>query len=140
MDNYGLFPFPTGTDRLYYFIEMYYLGASSRHKEEAIRFLDFLTSPEIQQKHLGNFGAVSVVKGLTYPTDQRALDAEWVEIFDSFDATFVNGDQAFPLAVTTEYFRIHNSIATGDLDPTQAGAEFQKFIDNYKAEQGQKTE
>jgi raffinose/stachyose/melibiose transport system substrate-binding protein len=94
-------------------------------------------SPEVQQEYVGDFGAIPVVKGLTFPDDQHSLDAEWNDLITQFDATFVNGDQAFPLAVTTEYFRIHNSIATGDLDPTEAGAEMQTFIDNYKAEQEQ---
>jgi raffinose/stachyose/melibiose transport system substrate-binding protein len=134
-DNIGIFAFPTGTGRIYYFVEMWYVGASSRHKEEAVEWLDYFMSPEVQQEYVGDFGAIPVVKGLTFPDDQHSLDAEWNDLITQFDATFVNGDQAFPLAVTTEYFRIHNSIATGDLDPTEAGAEMQTFIDNYKAEQ-----
>ncbi len=44
--------------------------------------------------------------------------------------TFVNGDQAFPLAVTTEYWRIINQVATGDIDPAAAAGDLQTFIDN----------
>ena len=43
-------------------------------------------------------------------------------------ATFVNGDQAFPLNVTTEYWRVINEVATDNLDPKAAAGELQKFI------------
>ena len=41
----------------------------------------------------------------------------------------MNSDQAFPLDVTNEFWRIQNLVATDQLDPASAGAEFQKFID-----------
>lgn len=128
--DYGLFVFPTGTGRLYAFNQMDYVGANSQHKPEAEKFLDYLSSPEVQAKYLGTFGSTSVTQGLTPPADQEPLDAQWVEILSSAKGVFENADQAFPLDVTTEYWRIMNLVATGGLDPTQAGAEFQKFLDN----------
>ena len=47
---------------------------------------------------------------------------------DQFDSVFVNGDQAFPLDVTTEYFRVINEVAGDNLDPKDAAAALQKFI------------
>jgi raffinose/stachyose/melibiose transport system substrate-binding protein len=41
----------------------------------------------------------------------------------------MNNDQNLSLSQTTEYWRIQNLVATGELDPADAGAEFQKFID-----------
>lgn len=128
--NYGLFLFPTGTGRLYAFNQMNYVGANSDHKQEAAQFLDYLSSPEVQAKYLGTFGSTSVTQGLAAPTDQEPLDAQWVKILGSSKGVFENADQAFPLEVTTEYWRIQNLVATGGLDPAQAGAEFQKFLDN----------
>jgi raffinose/stachyose/melibiose transport system substrate-binding protein len=40
----------------------------------------------------------------------------------------VNGDQAFPLAQTTEYWRIINEVASDNLDPAKAAGEMQAFI------------
>ena len=37
-------------------------------------------------------------------------------------------DQAFPLDVTTEYFRVINEVVSDHLDPKSAGGELQKFI------------
>lgn len=130
LSNYGLFPFPTGTGRLYAFNQMNYVGANSQHKDEAIKFLDYLSSPEVQEKYLGTFGSTSVTQGLTPPAEQRPLDAEWTEILGAAQGVFENADQAFPLEVTTEYWRIMNSVAIGEMDPATAGAEFQKFLDN----------
>lgn len=130
LSNYGLFAFPTGTGRLYAFNQMNYVGANSQHKEEAVKFLDYLSSPEIQEKYLGVFGSTSVTQGLTPPADQRPLDAEWTQILAAAQGVFENGDQAFPLDITTEYWRIMNSVAIGEIDPANAGAEFQKFVDN----------
>jgi raffinose/stachyose/melibiose transport system substrate-binding protein len=131
--NYGMFPFPTGTNRLYFFAEMLYLGEASPHKEAAIKFLDYISSPDVQQANLGNFGAISIDKDIDYGTDRRPLDAEWSEIFTNLSEVYEPGDQAFPLAVNTEYWRIQNGVLTGDIDPTEAAGMVQTFIDNFKA-------
>ena len=130
LNNYGVFVFPTGTGRLYAFNEMNYVGANSPNKEAAIKFLDYLSSPEVQSKYLGSFGSTTVTKGVTPPATQRPLDAEWTEILAGAKGVFENADQAFSLAVTTEYWRIMNAVAIGDIDPKNAGAELQKFIAN----------
>ena len=132
--NYGMFPFPTGTDRLYFFAEMLYITAGSPQRDAAVRFLDYLTSDEVQQAHLGNFGAISVNRNVDYGEDRRDLDAEWSEIFASSSEVYEPGDQAFPLAVNTESWRIQNGVLTGEIDPNEAAAQLQTFIDNYKAE------
>ncbi len=131
--NYGMFPFPTGSNRLYFFAEMLYVGEKSPNKEAAIKFLDYISSPEVQQANLGNFGAISIVKEIDYGTNRRPLDAEWSEIFAQLTEVYEPGDQAFPLAVNTESWRIQNGVLTGDIDPNEAATQLQTFIDNYKA-------
>jgi raffinose/stachyose/melibiose transport system substrate-binding protein len=132
--NYGIFPFPTGTNRLYAFAENLYINAASQHKEEAVAFLDYLTSTSVQEANLGVFGAISVNQEVAYPEDRRPLDVEWSEIFNQFSEVYEPGDQAFPLAVNTEYWRIQNGILTGTIPASEAAAMLQTFIDNYKAE------
>jgi raffinose/stachyose/melibiose transport system substrate-binding protein len=61
-------------------------------------------------------------------TSAEPLDLAWTKIFSQFDSVFVNGDQAFPLDVTTEYFRVINEVAGDNLDPKDAAAALQKFI------------
>ena len=134
--NYGMFPFPTGTDRLYAFAENLYVTAGSPHREAAIKFLDYMTSTEVQQEHLGIFGAISVNQQVEYPADRRPLDVEWSDIFAQFSQVYEPGDQAFPLAVNTEYWRIQNGVIIGDIAAADAAGLLQDFIDNFLADNG----
>ncbi|WOF22890.1 extracellular solute-binding protein [Microbacterium betulae] len=128
-EDVGIFPFPTGTDRLYGFGEAYYVNAATDHPDEAAAFLDFLTSEEGQEIAGSNWGALSVNKDV--PVDEsNPLNAVWADVFAASDAgMYTNNDQNFSTAETTEYWRIQNSVLTGDLDPADAGAEFQAYRD-----------
>jgi raffinose/stachyose/melibiose transport system substrate-binding protein len=128
-DDYGIFPFPTGTDRLYFFAEMLYPAASSEQLDKAIEFVDHFTSDDVQQEFASAFGAISVNRNVTND-DPTAMESEWVEIFDAAEEVYEPGDQAFPLDVNTEYWRIQDGIITGDVDPNEAAAQLQAFIDN----------
>jgi raffinose/stachyose/melibiose transport system substrate-binding protein len=129
LDEFGIFPFPTGTDRLYGFAEYHYISTKSEHPELAAAFLDYMLSTEVQQELLGKVATTSVNSQVEY-TDLRPMDAEWVEIFKNYSAVYMNGDQAFPLDVTTEYFRVINEVASQKLDAAGATQALQTFIDN----------
>jgi raffinose/stachyose/melibiose transport system substrate-binding protein len=129
--DFAVFPFPTGTNRLYGFAEYNYVSTKSKNPDAAAKFLDFLSSTPVQQTHLGEFGTISVNKHVEY-TSAEPLEVAWRKIFGSYSGVFVNGDQAFPLTVTTEYWRIINQVATDSLDPNAAAGELQKFIANAK--------
>jgi raffinose/stachyose/melibiose transport system substrate-binding protein len=128
-DAYGILPFPTGTDRLYFFAEMFYPAAASGQLDTAIDFLDLFSSAEVQQQFAGAFGAISTNKNVTVD-NPSAMESEWVEIFDAAEQVYEPSDQAFPLDVFTEYVRIQDGIITGDVDPNEAAAQLQTFIDN----------
>jgi raffinose/stachyose/melibiose transport system substrate-binding protein len=130
LENYGIFPFPTGTDRLYFFAEMLYPAASSDQMDAAVSFLDYFTSDEVQQANIGAFGSIPVNKNASYGDAARPLDAEWVDIFNAASEVYEPGDQAFPLDVNTESWRIQDGVLTGDIDPNEAAAQLQAFIDN----------
>lgn len=127
--DFDIFPFPTGTDRLYGFAEYFYVSTKSKSPDAAAMFLDYLASAEVQQAHLGEFGSISVNAGVTYE-NLSPLDQQWLDIFAAYTTTFVNGDQAFPLDVTTEYFRVINEVASDILPPTEAAGAMQTFIAN----------
>ena len=132
ISNFGLFLFPTGTGRLYFFSEYFYVAAKSPNKDAAADFLNFITSPEEQQKYLGKFSSISVVKSVDYKADPVELDKQWRQIFADSKDTYANGDQAFPLDVTTEYWRIINSVASDTMQPADAAKGMQTFIANRK--------
>lgn len=129
LETYGIFPFPTGTGRLYGFAEYNYISSKSQNPDIAAKFLDYFISTEVQQAVLGSFSTTSINKNVEY-ADLRPLDQEWVDIFNEYDEVYMNGDQAFPLDVTTEYFRVINEVASGNLAPADAGTTLQTFIDN----------
>lgn len=132
IDNFGLFLFPTGTDRLYFFDEYFYVSAHSANKDAAAAFLDFATSPAEQQKYLGTFGTISVDKGIDYTGQTQPLQKQWNAILSKTTGTFVNGDQALPLDVTTEYWRVINRVADGTMDAGAAATAMQTFMSNRK--------
>ena len=124
----GLFLPPTGTNRLYFFSEDFYVDSKSKHASTDEAFLDFITSPKEQQKYLGTFSAVSVDRDIDYSKLTEPLDVQWRGVLDQATATYANGDQAFPLDVTTEYWRVINHVAEGTMQPDAAAKDMQDFI------------
>ncbi|MDR3440269.1 ABC transporter substrate-binding protein [Telmatospirillum sp.] len=129
--DFDVFPIPTGTDRLYSFAEYYYVSSKSKAPDAAAKFLDYLLSDEVQQKYLGVIGSISVNAHVKYD-NVDALNQRWLDIFAKYTKTFVNGDQAFPLNVTTEYFRVINEVASGSIAPENGGKTLQIFISANK--------
>jgi raffinose/stachyose/melibiose transport system substrate-binding protein len=127
--DYDLFPFPTGTDRLYGFAEYLYVSSKSPQADDAAKFLDFMLSDKAQQDNLGAFGSISINANVKYDKVDQ-LDQKWMDIFAKYTKIFMNGDQAFPLDVTTEYFRVINEVASGNMKPEDAGKAMQTFIAN----------
>jgi raffinose/stachyose/melibiose transport system substrate-binding protein len=127
---YSAFPFPTGTQRLYGFGVNFLVNPNGK-KDLAAKFLDFFISDKAQQENLGSFGPLGVNKNVVNK-EADALDKTWLDLFGKFNATFVNGDQGFPLDVTTEYFRVINAVATDTLEAPKAAATLQAFIDKRK--------
>ncbi len=125
--DYGLFPFP-GASRLYGFGEYNYISTKSKNPDIAAKFLDYLESTPVQQANVDLFGGPANVNKNVKSTSTEPLDLAWTKIFGQFNDVFVNGDQAFPLDVTTEYFRVINEVASDRLDPKAAAGELQKFI------------
>jgi raffinose/stachyose/melibiose transport system substrate-binding protein len=128
-DDFGVFVFPTGTDRLYSFAEYLYVSSKSPNAEAALKFLDFMASDAVQQEHLGAFAAISVNQNIRYD-DVTPLEQEWIDIFATHPGTYAPADQAFPLDVNTEFWRVINEVASDNLAPEEAAGAMQTFIAN----------
>lgn len=128
-DDIGIITFPTDTGRLYGFGEAFYINAASGKADLAAKFLDFGTSTEGQEIVGSAWAALSVNKDVAVD-DSNPLNAVWADLFNQADGGYTNNDQNFSTAETTEYWRIQNSVLTGDIDPADAGTEFQKFRDS----------
>jgi raffinose/stachyose/melibiose transport system substrate-binding protein len=132
VDDYDVFPFPNGTGRLYGFAEYFYISSKTAKADLAAEFINSFTSTEFQTQIAGTFGALSVNKEVKLKDNASAMHKEWTQIFADAKGTFVNGDQAFPLDVTTEYFRVINDVAAARIEPQAAAAAMQTFIGNRK--------
>ncbi len=130
ISDYGVFPFPTGTGRLYGFAEYMYISTKTDKADLAAEYLDMFSSTPFQDKIKGAFGALSVNKDVKLGDDALDLHKEWTGLFADAKGTFVNGDQAFPLDVTTEYFRLINEVVSGNMEPKPAADALQTFISN----------
>lgn len=124
--NVGLFHFPTGTGRVYGFGEAYYINANSDNPDAAAAFLDFFTSEQGQLLAGDAFSSLSVNKAVD-SSDNSALAPVWIDMFNTATGTFQNNDMNFSTAMTTEYWRIQNSVLLGETDPADAGAAFQDW-------------
>lgn len=129
--NYGVFAFPTNSPRIYGFAEAIYMNTSSKVKDDAAKVLDFITSLEGQAILNPAQGGFSVNKNFV-PSNSNNLDKDWVKVISAKSGVFVNYDQALPLDVTTEYWRVMNLVATGGMKPTAAASTMQKFIATHK--------
>jgi raffinose/stachyose/melibiose transport system substrate-binding protein len=126
------FMIPTGTNRLYGFSEGMYIAKASKHPDEAAKFLDYLTSSDVQSSFGSAFAALSVNKDVK-PSTEQPIDKQFQQYFADAKGYFLNNDQNFSTKITTEYWRIQNGVAQGTIDPAGAGAEFQKFVDANKS-------
>ncbi len=131
LDDVGVFTLPTSTNRLYGFEQAQYITKDSKNKDAAAKFLDYFTSTKVQQETLGLFAVQSVNKDVK-PDEAKAssLDKAWDGVFKNAKGLYMNNDQNLNQSQTREYWRIQNLVATGGLDPKQAGAEMQKFLDS----------
>ena len=128
LDDYAIFPFPTGTNRLYGFAEYLYVSSKSQNPDLAAKFLEYFTSDAVQQETVGMFATTSPNKNVKYE-NLPAISQEWLEVFKTYTEVYMNGDQAFPLDVTTEYFRVINDVVAGNIPPAEASKQLQTFID-----------
>ena len=131
LEDYSIFPFPTGTNRLYGFAEYYYISSKSQNPDLAAKFLDYYLSTEVQQANLGNFSTTSINKNVKYE-NLPEISQKWLKIFNDYGQVYMNGDQAFPLDVTTEYFRVINDVVSGNIAPADGSKQLQAFIDSVK--------
>ncbi|MFE4833553.1 extracellular solute-binding protein [Arthrobacter sp. NPDC056691] len=131
VEDFGVFALPTGTGRMYGFEQAMYVTKDSKKKDAAAKFLDFMMSTPVQKETAGQFSTQSVNKEVkSAATD--SLSKSWDGIFKNAKGLYMNNDQNLSQSQTTEYWRIQNLVATGSLDPANAGAEFQKFLDSSK--------
>lgn len=129
-DEFSIFTFPTGTGRLYGFGELLYVSQEAKNPDLAAKFLDYMVSTEGQSKLGSAFSVISANRNVAPPAD-AVLGEEWGAIVAAATGSFLNNDQNFGTAETTEYWRVQNSVLTGDIAPKDAGSVFQQWRDAH---------
>jgi raffinose/stachyose/melibiose transport system substrate-binding protein len=138
-DDYDFFAFPTGTGRLSFFSEMFFISSISRQPDEMARFYDFWTSPATQARHAGRFGAIPPTVGVAAATDTPAHTRAWQDAAANCTGTYVPADQALPLEVFGNYLRVQAGVVSGTVAPEAAGAAMQTAIVAFKRNGSAKT-
>lgn len=131
-DDFGYFPFPTGTNRSYMFVEAFWVPETSESKEGAIALLDYLSSPAVQQEFQASLGPIAPTVGVTPAEGQPELVAEINQTVADASGIFLLTDQAFPLPVVNEFFRAQDDLLAGVTDPGGAATIVQNAIEGYR--------
>jgi raffinose/stachyose/melibiose transport system substrate-binding protein len=133
LDKYGFFKMPlrNGADRMSAFIEMIQFNADidDEKLEAAMKYLDFIFSPEIVAKY-------GMQTPLPYKVDgyskNQVLVPQVVDAMNKY-GTFTIADQGLPQEVVSKLFQAQDSIATGKMTPEEAAKFMQAEAERYKS-------
>jgi raffinose/stachyose/melibiose transport system substrate-binding protein len=130
-EDWDFFVFPTGTGRLSFFVEMYLLSKNSEHKEEALRFADYWTSTDVQQRYLGAFSVVSPNKEVGPSDNLVPLQLQWADVINSYTGLYFPADQDLPNRLQFSYFQVQDNVIAGSVKPEDAAAAMQAEVEAY---------
>jgi raffinose/stachyose/melibiose transport system substrate-binding protein len=100
------------------------VNAKSEHKEEAKKFIEFLSKPEIATKYANETGQLVTVKDVTYSTKELQESAEWTSKKTRFQPRYLISNSNVEKAVVASI----QSVLAGK-EPAQAAAESQAIVD-----------
>jgi raffinose/stachyose/melibiose transport system substrate-binding protein len=100
-------------------------------QQAALLFASFITTPEVAQKHIAEFGAPSAVKGVFPPADHPITTqmAKWLQ---GDVQLYLPTDQAVPQEIVNAFFQAQDSVVLGTITPEAAVAQIQKAVEAYK--------
>ncbi|MBA3868107.1 MAG: extracellular solute-binding protein [Anaerolineae bacterium] len=133
IDDYDFFVFPTSTDRIAFFTEMFFVTSTTKNPDEMAKFYDFWTSKDTQTKYAGQFGTIWPTLGIERPADALPIAQKWSDTVASYSGTYGPADQQLPLELFGSYSRIQADVVSGVVKPEEAGAQMQRDITTYKA-------
>lgn len=127
--DYGLFPFPTSTDRLSYFTESLYMSSESTKKDSAAKFLDFISDSEEYAKHQSELNSLIPPINEASILSETPLDQEWLDITRAYTDVYLPADQALVPDVAAAFLRAQDQLMIDELDPAGVVAAIQNAID-----------
>jgi ABC-type glycerol-3-phosphate transport system substrate-binding protein len=131
-DDFGFFYFPAGTNRASWFAEFLCVSSTSQHKPEAIRFLDWISSPDVQARFAEWWGGIMPTLGVSLPEGSPQLLIDINDLLAKSQGIYLPADQALPLQVVTEgYWLAQDKLIVGEIKPEDAPGIVQASIDKY---------
>jgi raffinose/stachyose/melibiose transport system substrate-binding protein len=100
-------------------------------QKAALLFASFVTTPEVAQRHIGEFGSPSAVAGVLPPEDHPIATqmAKWLQ---GEVRLYLPTDQAVPQEIVNAFFQAQDSVVLGTLTPEAAAVQIQKAVEAYK--------
>jgi raffinose/stachyose/melibiose transport system substrate-binding protein len=101
-------------------------------QKAAMLFASFVTTPEVAQRHIAEFGSPSAVVGVLPPLD-RPMASQMAKWLQGEVGLYLPTDQALPQELVNAFWQAQDSLVLGTLTPEVACAQIQKAVDQYKA-------
>jgi raffinose/stachyose/melibiose transport system substrate-binding protein len=135
--DYDFYLPPTDHDpvRFSAFPEQWMIPAGAAHPDEAALFIDFITSPEVQQQFPINDFANSATVGVNPDCNEWPLSCRWREIILSAESTYPPTDQAFVKELMDGFFEVQDSIVAKKLTPEEGAVLMQQRVEDWQARQ-----
>jgi raffinose/stachyose/melibiose transport system substrate-binding protein len=101
-------------------------------QKAALLFASFVTTPEVAQRHIADFGSPSAVVGVLPPAN-RPIASQMAKWLQGSVGLYLPTDQALPQELVNAFWQAQDSLVLGTLTPEAACAQIQKAVDQYKA-------
>lgn len=136
IENFKFFLPPTDQTPLRYsaFPEQWMIPSSSKHKDEAAAFINWITIADTQKKFLDAFSASATI-GVESDCSVAPRDCEWKKLLTGESKTYPPTDQAFTKELIDSFFEIQDGVIAGKIAPADAAAQMQAKAEAWKAKQ-----
>ncbi|MBW0000591.1 MAG: extracellular solute-binding protein [Verrucomicrobia bacterium] len=101
-------------------------------QKAALLFASFITTPEIAQRHISEFGAPSAVTGVL-PSEDHPITSQMAKWLQGEVQLYLPTDQAVPQEIVNAFFQAQDSVVLGTITPEAAAAQIQKAVEAYKS-------
>jgi raffinose/stachyose/melibiose transport system substrate-binding protein len=126
---------PTGHTpvRFSTFAEYLMVSKSTKHLDEAAKFIDFVSQASVQKKHLDIFSTVSATAGVNPDCTDYRLSCRIRELVSKAASTYPPTDQAFEKELMDAFFAVQDGIVAGKVTPANGAAQMEAAAVKWKA-------
>jgi raffinose/stachyose/melibiose transport system substrate-binding protein len=122
-DQFGLFAFPTDAGAVPYGGSQLAIATKSKNPDVAAKFLDYLTSVDVQTKYYGKINqGFSLVNGVTPPADADPFGPVQTAMAAAAKHLYPPSDGQLSADVNAALVQATDQVALGTLQPAQVGA------------------